>query len=499
MNQFNKRVRTNTGNIFNINYMDEDDNPGPPGPPGPTPTIEIANNLTTNDPTVALSAAQGVVLKAITDGMEQDLADVGSLALNNQSNITTLQGQMTTANNNVSTLQGQMTTANTNIGTLQGQMTTANTNIATHTSQISDLQTGKQNTLTSGRNMDATLFSSNTIGLANSVNIDTITAALSLFLPSNNTTTVPALGSTRFNSTTKNLEFSDGTAWNTVTNRLTIDRTLTGTMSQSFRLYKTAGTFNDFVMRPNYLTGAIELYNTISDDPTTSWPFVFQGRISGGSYINVLSVDTNVNIHPNQELRVGYIKGTPNQLSLRDASTGNTKLRIISDELQVTDLVVGNNTKSVLGGLRYNSLNFKLEYYGETGWVALQSQDIPTVPKSYCLQLQLVRTYQSSGFVLLQPGTIYASTGISWTFSLNSFTINFPASQTGKMQVICTQVYLSQNELSYPIYWDVGVSSTSALLSPVINGVYQNFESILPNRDGDTSLRLNLLIQEVVN
>jgi archaellum component FlaC len=57
-----------------------------------------------------------------------------------ESDVLTLQGQMTTANSNISTLQGQMTTANSNISTLQGQMTTANSNISTLNGEVNTLQ-----------------------------------------------------------------------------------------------------------------------------------------------------------------------------------------------------------------------------------------------------------------------------------------------------------------------------------------------------------------------
>jgi chaperonin cofactor prefoldin len=65
--------------------------------------------------------------------------------------VTTLEGQMVTANSNISTLQGQMTTANSNISTLQGQMTTANSNISTLQGQYSTLN-GEVNTLQSEMN-----------------------------------------------------------------------------------------------------------------------------------------------------------------------------------------------------------------------------------------------------------------------------------------------------------------------------------------------------------
>ena len=50
-----------------------------------------------------------------------------------QQDVTTLQGQMSTANGNISTLQGQMSTANGNISTLQ-------TSVTNNTDDINDIK-----------------------------------------------------------------------------------------------------------------------------------------------------------------------------------------------------------------------------------------------------------------------------------------------------------------------------------------------------------------------
>lgn len=57
------------------------------------------------------------------------------------SGISTLEGQMTTANSNISTLQGQMTTANSNISTLSGNDTTLNDLITGLRSDLGRTQT----------------------------------------------------------------------------------------------------------------------------------------------------------------------------------------------------------------------------------------------------------------------------------------------------------------------------------------------------------------------
>jgi chaperonin cofactor prefoldin len=54
--------------------------------------------------------------------------------------VTTLEGQMVTANSNISTLQGQMTTANSNISTLQGQYSTLNGEVNTLQSEMNTAQ-----------------------------------------------------------------------------------------------------------------------------------------------------------------------------------------------------------------------------------------------------------------------------------------------------------------------------------------------------------------------
>lgn len=56
-----------------------------------------------------------------------------------ETNIGTLQGQMTTANSNIGTLQGQMTTANSNIGTLQSDVGTLQSDVGTLQDQVIDI------------------------------------------------------------------------------------------------------------------------------------------------------------------------------------------------------------------------------------------------------------------------------------------------------------------------------------------------------------------------
>jgi len=92
----------------------------------------------------------GDVLNAHASRLDTDETNIAANTIqgnNNASAISTLQGQMTTANNNISTLQSQMTTANTNINqlqtnvsTLQSQMSTANANISKNASDILALQ-----------------------------------------------------------------------------------------------------------------------------------------------------------------------------------------------------------------------------------------------------------------------------------------------------------------------------------------------------------------------
>jgi hypothetical protein len=98
--------------------------------------------MTTNhhDPIVFRSPADAETFNAPMAQLDEELTAQASAIGTANSNIGTLQGQMSTANSNIGTLQGQMSTANSNIGTLQGQMTTANSNIGTLQGQMSTAQ-----------------------------------------------------------------------------------------------------------------------------------------------------------------------------------------------------------------------------------------------------------------------------------------------------------------------------------------------------------------------
>jgi peptidoglycan hydrolase CwlO-like protein len=72
----------------------------------------------------------------VGDALAGITVDVSGL----ETDVLTLQGQMTTANSNISTLQGQMTTANSNISTLQGQYSTLNGEVNTLQSEMNTAQ-----------------------------------------------------------------------------------------------------------------------------------------------------------------------------------------------------------------------------------------------------------------------------------------------------------------------------------------------------------------------
>lgn len=114
MNQFNKRVRTNTGNIFNINYSNEEDtnNTGGGSGGGGGATVAVVNNLVTNDPDAALSAAQGVVLKGITDTTNGQISGI-------QEALNTVDQEITSLGDRTTVLEGQVSSFDANLYTLQ--------------------------------------------------------------------------------------------------------------------------------------------------------------------------------------------------------------------------------------------------------------------------------------------------------------------------------------------------------------------------------------------
>lgn len=175
MNQFNKRVRTNTGNIFNINYESTVENNNTGGGGGGGASVVVVNNLVTDDPDAALSAAQGVVLKTITDNLDSTLDEIVSavdtidIELNsmdgrvtaNTNNIATNTSQISALNTSVDQIDDLVQQLNTNVGNLTADVGSLNSQVATNTSNITTLSNDVVDVQTSIMSLDNTT-SSNT-------------------------------------------------------------------------------------------------------------------------------------------------------------------------------------------------------------------------------------------------------------------------------------------------------------------------------------------------
>lgn len=129
MNQFNKRVKTANGNIFNINRTSGD------------VTIPIANDLDTADLDVALGASQGIVLRNITENLQISVDAIHSDLSGFSGRLTTAETEINTLNSEMGIVTGQVSSLATRTDNLESAVIAVNSSISGINSSISGLQT----------------------------------------------------------------------------------------------------------------------------------------------------------------------------------------------------------------------------------------------------------------------------------------------------------------------------------------------------------------------
>lgn len=230
MNQFNKRVKIGTGNMYNVNRLDETVIQTSTSIANNLETedfdvalgasqgvilksmidaiegVAIANNLTTDSNTIALGASQGVVIKAITD-------DLGARLTDAETAISTLQTDLTTAEGDITTLQGDITTINTHLTSIDENITGIHSDITTLITRTTDSSTGNaalgarvgtlESQMTTANSNISSLQSSRTTDEANIATLQSqMTTANSNI--STNTSNISTINSIVTNGTTGN-------------------------------------------------------------------------------------------------------------------------------------------------------------------------------------------------------------------------------------------------------------------------------------------------------
>lgn len=535
MNQFNKRVKTGNGNIFNTNRTQGDI------------TIPIANDLDTSDLDTALGASQGIVLRNISENLQLDInaidADVSGFAtrmteaetdigvlqstttamglevdslltrttnlesavISINSSITSLGSRMTTAEGEIDVLQADSGSQAAAIVTLDSRVDAIDADITSIDTDIYNLQgTVATHTVEIGTNA-SNIFSVNTQVGVNTGNITTLQGTVSSQGSSISSLSGTVASNTSAISTLTGTVGTQGTAissLNSTVTDVTTGNAALGTRMTSAESAISSIVAGDFALAAGSnigITGTSVKTIAVSSAPT------FSGAVTCDT---LETASGRLDIHPSvyaPDVRYEstgahrfFVTGqAQDAVAINDTSLYVDNIRYyssgitihgptqLSSSTHVDDLVLTGTGTSIAGSIGYSATHQSPDFYNGTRREFL-------APPAYMVNL-VVGLSSGSPYIAVWQSSRNPSCTVSSTN--NDFTVNLPTDIClhaaslgyGYCPMVMIQEMSNGTQSNVRIKAVGVISGNNFIFEPSINGASTTFSAV-------TSGLLNLQI-----